>query len=119
MVDPKPFGQEKWFAVTLLFKSVIGGTPSLRPLCEERVVLFRGEDERGVLTAARRYAQDEEHFYDNSRRERVDWSFVRIERVEALEPPSNGQPWEIASRYVRRSLTRLRNKDRHPGAGRV
>ena len=105
----------RWFAVRLLLRSHIGGTPSLRPLCEERVVLFRGPDEATVRTMATAYARGEEHSYANVYGEHVEWRFVAIEQVDALDDADPGKGWEVASRFCRRSLRTLEKHGQETG----
>jgi hypothetical protein len=98
----------RWYSVVLLFSSSIGDVASLRPLCEERVVLFRSNTAGEIDAAARRYAEREQHSYQNANGETVNWRFHGIERIEPLaEPPAN-EGWEVSSRYARRSLATLR-----------
>lgn len=100
----------QWFSVTLLFVSSVGNIRSLRPLCEERVVLFHARDEAATLDSARRFGESEAHSYKNSDGDAVEWKFLRIETIEALGVlPAEGG-WEVASRYVRRSRGALRKQ---------
>jgi hypothetical protein len=99
---------ERWFATTLLFKSGIAEVTSVRPLCEERVVLFRAETESNATALAAEYGRNEAHEYENVRGELVAWRFVGVEKVEAVSPPEN-LGWEVASRFTRRSLRTLRS----------
>jgi hypothetical protein len=101
---------QSWFSVTLLFRSVVGDSPSLRPLCEERVVLFRVDTEGEARSAAISYARDAEHSYKKLHAEGVLWRFVRIERIEGLEGPKTNIGWEIAGRFVRRSIRTLEER---------
>ena len=101
-------GSNRWYAVTVLFRATVDDSTSLRPLCEERVVLFHGTSESEVQEDARRYANAEAHSYKNPHGEHVDWRFTSIEKVEVLAPPAPGAGWEIASRFVRCSLRTLR-----------
>ena len=103
-----PARGEKLFAVTLLFRSHVGSTESLRPLCEERVVVFSAATPAEASVAARRYGRGEEHSYKNSSGELVQWTFVRVLGAQDIgpRPPIGG--WEVASRFVRRRLATLR-----------
>jgi hypothetical protein len=98
----------KWYSIVLLFRSEVGGAPNQRPLCEERVVLFRGKSDEQVALVARQYAQAEQHSYENAEGETVDWRFERVERMDVLDERREDQPWEVFSRYTRRSLAALR-----------
>jgi hypothetical protein len=106
--------KKDWYAVTVLFCSYHGDVPSLRPLCEERVVLFRGGSEKVVRRAAIAYGKAEMHSYQNLYGELVEWKFIGIERVEILEPPRDANGWEVASRFVRRSARTLRDRSSRP-----
>ena len=96
-----------WFAATILFRSEIDGLANLRPLCEERVVLFQAVSENEAQRHATLYAQREEHAYKNRANETVTWVFVAIEGLEVLDLPSPSG-WPVASKYVRRTLRTLR-----------
>jgi hypothetical protein len=52
----------------------------------------------------------EAHSYKNMYGQTVNWHFVRIEKIEELEAPVRAQPWEVASRFVRRNLRGLRQR---------
>lgn len=96
----------KWYAITILFESEIAGIQSIRPLCEERVVLFQAGNAAAARAAARRYANKAEHSYHNDKGETVQWRFAKIDRLDEIETPmSTG--WEVASRFVRRHRTKL------------
>jgi hypothetical protein len=97
-----------WYAGVLLFRSEVGGVTSLRPLCEERLVLFRGGSAKQVERAARRYARREQHAYENAAGETVDWQFESLERIDLLDDPPDNDGWEVFSRFTRRSLKALR-----------
>ena len=99
---------DKWYAVVLLFSSEVGHVPHLRPLCEERVVLFRGKGPGEVERLARKYGHDEEHSYRNVDDETVRWRFEVIQRIDLLDDPADKNGWEVASRFTRRSLAAIR-----------
>ncbi|MBK9065280.1 MAG: DUF4288 domain-containing protein [Gemmatimonadetes bacterium] len=89
----------KWYSATLTFASRVGGIRSLRPLCEERVVLIRAPTESRARVLAAQYGHAEAHSYANARGEQVEWLFAKIDRPEQLEPlPAQGC-WEVASRF--------------------
>jgi hypothetical protein len=102
--------RERWFSVTLLFCSSIDESPNLRPLCEERIVLFRGNSEKAIRHTAGLYGQSEMISYKNCYGETVNWKFLGIEELEELEPPKRGRGWEVGSRHVRRSARELRRR---------
>lgn len=104
---------EAWFAATVVFVGEIDGIPSLRPLCEERVALFRTCNESAARAAAHRYGEAQEHTYSNSAGEAVRWRFVGVEKIVELSPVAE-VGWEVASRYTRRSRRTLTALD--PGA---
>ncbi len=106
MVDNRP-GPQTWFAATLLFRSSVHGEPSLRPLCELRVVLFRDTDEERVRRKAQEYGLKQEHAYPNGQGQRVRWRYVRIEQVEEILDQQTDGGWEVSSKFVRRSLASL------------
>lgn len=108
---PEGSGDRQWFAVTLLFMSRIKGALTLRPLCEERVVLIRSLSEPDARAKATRYAKMEAHSYQNVYGKTVSWHFVRIEKIERVDGPIDEKPWEVASRFVRRNLRRLHGGD--------
>jgi len=101
-----------WYAVTLLFVSRVRGVPSLRPMCEERVVALQSDTREGVTRRVREYAKEEEHSYQNTYGEKVTWGYAGILRIEPIEEPTAGQVWEVASRYVRRGRSALRKLTR-------
>jgi hypothetical protein len=101
-------GTVQWYSVTLTFASRIGGVASLRPLCEERVVLFRARSEARARLLAVKYAGEAEHSYLNSRNERVEWRFAGIEQLTLLDAPPTERGWEVGSRFVRRRWSTLR-----------
>lgn len=96
-----------WYSTTLIFRSDIGGVTSIRPLCEERVVLFDTSDEQEALKAAEQYGRKEAHSYANVRGENVIWRFVGVDKIQALDSPST-EGWEVAAKFVRRSWSTLR-----------
>lgn len=99
-----------WYAATLVFASKIGGIMSLRPLCEERVALFRARIDSEALRLAQKYGQAEQHSYRNARGEEVQWRFQKVEKIERLEAPVLENGREIYSQFTRRSLKRLRDR---------
>lgn len=101
---------DTWFATTLIFISEIAEIPSVRPLCEERVVLFCVKDESVALAEARSYGEREQHSYLNATNDRVRWRFVGVEKIVELLPTSN-IGWEVATRYTRRSWRTLKSID--------
>lgn len=96
-----------WYSATLIFRSHIAGETSLRPLCEERVVLFNVSNEHEALITAERYGRGEAHSYANADGEKVSWQLAGIENVHALSAPSP-EGWEVATKFVRRSWSTLR-----------
>lgn len=104
---PMSHHRDTWFSATLLFESRINDIPAIRPLCEERVVLFRARNERDASADAEAYAKAAEHEYENVRGERVMWVFVRVDYLSDVEDPPPGGAWEVASRFVRRSQRTL------------
>ncbi len=98
----------RWYALTLLFASRIGDSPSLRPLCEERVVLFRAKNELAARKAAASHAEAEGHSYKNSEKRDVKWYFVGVVKLEVLDEPARDEGWEVGSRFIRRSLRTIR-----------
>lgn len=108
-----------WYAATLVFSSTIGRMHSLRPLCEERVVLFHAQNQTLVERMATAYGAKEAHSYENNRGEIVNWTFLGVEKIEELSPEPASGGWEVASRFVRRSQQTLRTlKGRDTGARR-
>src|SRR5690606_32190702 len=98
----------KWYSARLTFVSRIAGINSLRPLCEERVVLIRAPTESRARILATRYGHNEAHSYANARGEKVEWLFAKTEHLTELEPPPAHGGWEVASRFVRRRKRDLR-----------
>lgn len=96
-----------WYSATLVFRSKIAGETSIRPLCEERVVLFRAKSELHAAKAAERYGRLEVHSYVNVAGELVNWEFVGIDDFHVLDSPAVDR-WEVRTRFVRRSWTTLR-----------
>lgn len=96
-----------WHATTILFKSEVNGVVSLRPLCEERIVLFDTSDETQAVAAAHDYGIQESHSYENVRGELVTWVFAGVEKVEVLST-SRPQGWEVSAKFVRKSVRTLR-----------
>lgn len=97
-----------WFAVTMVFMSRIGKSRTLRPLCEERIVLFRADSKSEAGALGRKHGRSEEHSYEAVNGKRVTWSFIGIESIDDVTQHESNGPWEIGSRYVRRSLKRLK-----------
>lgn len=95
--------ETRWYAVTLLFSSRIGGVESLRPLCEERVVLLESSNMARVRLLVSKYARGAQHAYQNAGGDLVEWRFKRIEKIDEIEGPPHNAPWEVASRFVRRA----------------
>jgi len=95
-----------WFSATLIFRSEIGGVRSIRPLCEERVVLFETSNEQEAIKAAEAYGRREAHSYANESGEEVRWQFVGIDKIHALDSPT-AEGWEVAAKFVRRSWPTL------------
>lgn len=100
--------QMNWYAATLLFASKIAGVESLRPLCEERIVLVQGAREEQVRAMLARYGRDQEHAYENDRGETVEWRYVDLVKLEPIDDPTRDGVQEIASRFVRKGLRSLR-----------
>jgi len=95
-----------------MFRSDVNDVTSLRPLCEERIVLFRATSKMAAQTVALEYGTNEAHSYQNGRGELVQWRLVGIDKLEELMPPDERDGWEVASRYVRRSQHILRALNR-------
>lgn len=98
----------QWYAATLVFASSVGRDQSLRPLCEERTVLFAATDEQKARNLAVQHGLSEEHSYRNTRAESVTWRFMGIDALNTVPSDEDALGWEVASRYTRRSLKRLR-----------
>jgi hypothetical protein len=96
-----------WYSATLVFRSHIAGETSLRPLCEERVVVFDVANEHQALKAAERYGRREAHSYPNVDGEQVSWQLAGIDNVHAISAPLP-EGWEVAAKFVRRSWSTLR-----------
>ena len=101
-----------WYAATLVFSSDVGDVPSLRPLCEERVVLFRAANEPLAAAAAGAYGSREAHSYRNTSGELVRWRFAGIDKIECLAGSPDQDGWEVASRFIRRSRQTLQKLER-------
>lgn len=95
-----------WYSAALIFRSDIGGVTNIRPLCEERVVLFDVTDEQEAVKAAERYGGREAHSYVNVRGEDVSWKFVGIDKIHVLES-ATADGWEVAAKFTRRSWSTL------------
>jgi hypothetical protein len=104
----RPDAQEDRYVVTILLASRVGGVASLRPLCEERVVLVAAGNLAQASALARKYGRNQEHTYANGRGEDVEWRFVRVIKVEALEGFDNSIQ-EVTSRFIRVSQRKLRH----------
>jgi hypothetical protein len=96
-----------WYSATLVFRSKISGETSIRPLCEERVVLFKANSELQAAKAAERYGRREVHSYLNAARETVSWEFAGIDDFQVLDGPA-ADGCEVRARFVRRSWSTLR-----------
>ncbi|HEY3933137.1 MAG TPA: DUF4288 domain-containing protein [Gemmatimonadales bacterium] len=94
--------ERRWFSVIVVFESRVAGIIGVRPLCEERIVLFVAEDEPTAIAAARRYGVSAQHSYDNSARETVQWIFVGVSDANELEERDATIGWEVGSRFVRK-----------------
>ncbi len=105
--------RERWYAVVLLFTSEIDSLVHLRPLCEERVVLFRGANQDDITRQSQEYGLAEQHSYKNERGQEVRWRFHQILTIDELEDPATDAGWEVASRFSRRSLRALRRGVSH------
>ena len=101
-----------YFAATLLFRSHVGDNESLRPLCEERVLLLRAATSAEAQAQASRYGRSEEHSYRSVAGDVVRWTFVRVLGVQEVGTPPVSGVWEVSSRYVRRRLATLRQTTR-------
>lgn len=101
-----------WYAATLVFSSHVGDLPSLRPLCEERVVLFRAANESLAAAAAAAYGSTQEHSYRNTYGELLRWRFAGVDKIECLPAPDEQNGWEVASRLIRRSRRTLQKLER-------
>ena len=99
---------ERWYAALLLFGSEIDQVTHLRPLCEERVVLFRGGQQEQIEQRAQEYGRAEQHSYTNERGQEVRWRFQQVVLIDELEDPTVGKGWEVSSRFARRSLGAIR-----------
>jgi hypothetical protein len=96
-----------WYSATLVFQSKIAQETSIRPLCEERVVLFDANNELQAMSAAERYGRREAHSYTNAAGETVSWKLVGIDKLQVLESPAI-EGWEVSTKFVRRSWSTLR-----------
>jgi hypothetical protein len=96
-----------WYSATLVFRSKISGEASIRPLCEERVMLFKANSELQARKAAERFGRREAHSYLNVAGETVSWEFAGIDEFQVLDSPA-ADGWEIRARFVRRSWSTLR-----------
>jgi len=117
MANKQASTQERWFAATLVFVSRIGDATSMRPLCEERIVLLHATSEEDAAVQAVTYGRREQHSYRNRMGQPVEWQFAGIERVEEAEPDPESTAWEVASRFMRRgykSLQALRRDGTEP-----
>lgn len=83
--------------MTMLSCSSYGANQSLRPLCGERVVLYRGESERAVARAATSYGKSEMHSNKNICGEQVSRRLLGIEKLESVLPAKDEKGWEITS----------------------
>lgn len=97
----------RWYSVSLTFVSRVGAVESLRPLCEERIVLFQASSEAEARALALKYGREAEHSYANPRGEVVEWRLAGVEAARELEPPLGNRGWEVGSRFVRRQRRRL------------
>jgi hypothetical protein len=102
-----------WYSATLVFQSKIAQETSIRPLCEERVVLFHADSELQALKAGERYGRHEAHSYANAAGETVSWKFVGIDNLRVLDTPGV-EGWEVSARFVRRSWSTLRKLAKGP-----
>ena len=100
-----------WYSATLIFRSKTAGEISIRPLCEERVVLFKANSELQAAKAAERYGRREAHSYRNGAGETVSWEFAGIDDFQVLDSPA-ADGWEVRARFVRRSWSTLRKLTR-------
>ena len=92
----------RWFSVTMMFESRIGGIIGVRPLCEERIVLFAAGNQLEAATAATEYGMHAQDEYKNASDESVSWRFVCLSEVRELDAPQAPAGWEVASRFIRR-----------------
>jgi hypothetical protein len=91
-----------WYTASAFFKGehIASGQDTVR-LWEEVLLLVEALDEEAAASHAAELARRREHQYTVSQPgEALRWTFVKIERVQALEGPlTNGA--EIFSRFLR------------------
>lgn len=95
-----------WHSVALIFRSDIERVTNIRPLLEERVVLFDAIGEQEAMKAAERHGGREVHSYKNVRGEDVSWKFVGIDKIHVLDS-ATADGWEVAAKFTRRSWPTL------------
>lgn len=93
--------KDKFYAVSLLFKSSMPISDKDSFLWEDRIVLFVAADPSAAELKARNYGKAEEHEYLNSSNELVRWTFEHIESVVPIQIRALEDGTELFSRFLR------------------
>jgi Domain of unknown function (DUF4288) len=94
-----------WYAVGLLFKGVHVIEPPMTGIWEEVIILVDADDERGATESGQRMAKSKEHEYyvDAPAKHLLQWVFMQVERVHAIDEPILRSGTELFSRFLRQS----------------
>ncbi|WP_064747923.1 DUF4288 domain-containing protein [Lysobacter antibioticus] len=91
-------GEGCWFAASLMYQAC-HRPPREDGLWEERIVLIRAGSQTQALEQAERLGPVDEVGYATSEGE-VQWRFVRVDRVCAIEAEVLGSGTEVFSRFL-------------------
>ncbi len=73
-----------WFAARILIEALHPDEQDVEPLFEERIVLFRGDNEDEARKRARIHGESSQHEYKNASGKRVVWKFYDVLDVQEL-----------------------------------
>lgn len=90
-----------YYAAALFFKTLVDGLYCESNLWEEQILLIKAASQEDALEAAREIGEKQESAYLNSAGERIEWKFVKVERVCEIEGMGHGA--ELFSRFLRGS----------------
>jgi Domain of unknown function (DUF4288) len=94
-----------WYAGNLFFRAVHSKRPETEPDWEERIVLLEADDESAARALAENLGKSAEHEYYVSKAETdlLKWTFVKVQKLYAIDDPVLRSGTEVFSRFLRHS----------------
>jgi hypothetical protein len=73
-----------WYGARLIFEAVLEGVPSAESTYEERIILVSAASESEARRKAEAFARAEEHGYENTEGNHVEWVFREVLDLASL-----------------------------------